>query len=338
MKHEQNFWIQKGFLIVTMLAVSACQSDSPTDATDLKGNQNDYWQRVTTPPGVIVSAVEINSRGHIVAGTNDGIFLSENNGATWTRVSQSKHVTQFITHPHHLIFASTSGDAILRSEDDGRSWTQTSNGIETPFLHSLAISPSNAIFAGSQSIGVFRSTDDGETWTKTGLTNYTVVGLAANNKGSTFAATGAIEGKIADGYVRLFRSLDSGVTWARSDSGLAATFVWALALNSKDRIFAATSDGVFHAAVDGQLWRSTGLHSLLVICLAINSHGHIFAGTQDRGIFRSADDGNTWLQLNSGFTNLKILSLKINSQGHVFAATEDGLFRSVVPAAKTTLE
>jgi photosystem II stability/assembly factor-like uncharacterized protein len=57
--------------------------------------------------------------------------------------------------------------------------------------------------------------------------------------------------------------------------------------------------------------------------LAINpANGNIFAGTYGYGIFRSTNNGENWMPVNTGLTINAVLSLAINkSTGHIFAGT-----------------
>ncbi len=67
---------------------------------------------------------------------------------------------------------------------------------------------------------------------------------------------------------------------------------------------------------------------MMVRVLAINSSGHIFAGTSG-GIFRSTNNGDSWMVVNTGLTNMTVRAFAINSSGHIFVGTfGGGVFRS----------
>ena len=79
------------------------------------------------------------------------------------------------------------------------------------------------------------------------------------------------------------------------------------------------------------LWQPTsGPATGVVLSLAINADGHIFAGTDSGGIFRSIDNGDSLVLVNTGLTNAQVLSLAINpTTGAIFAGTAgDTVFRS----------
>jgi photosystem II stability/assembly factor-like uncharacterized protein len=46
------------------------------------------------------------------------------------------------------------------------------------------------------------------------------------------------------------------------------------------------------------------------------------------GMFRSTDNGETWMEQNSGFTAFDVNAVAINSAGHIFAGAAGGVFRS----------
>ena len=88
--------------------------------------------------------------------------------------------------PADHIFAGTFG-GVFRSTDNGDHWVAVNNGLEFPFVISLAVDCGvETSFAGTfEGGGVYRSTDDGENWTlvDNGLTNTYVTALAINSAG-----------------------------------------------------------------------------------------------------------------------------------------------------------
>jgi photosystem II stability/assembly factor-like uncharacterized protein len=100
---------------------------------------------------------------YLYAGTRgSGIFLSTNNGSTWTAVNNglSNINVESIAISGTNIFAGTQS-GVFKSTNNGSSWTAVNNGFSRDELSvkSLAINGSN-IFAGTSS-GVYLSTDSG---------------------------------------------------------------------------------------------------------------------------------------------------------------------------------
>jgi photosystem II stability/assembly factor-like uncharacterized protein len=134
--------------------------------------------------------------------------------------------------------------------DNGDNWTPINNGLEFPFVISLAINSSGDIFAGTlEGGGVYRSTDDGDNWTliDNGLTNTYVPALAINASGHVFAGTWG-------GGV--FRSTDNGDNWTEVNTGLDVPFIFSFTTNASGYIFAGTdfAGGVFRSTDNGDSW------------------------------------------------------------------------------------
>ena len=88
----------------------------------------------------------------------------------------------------------------------------------------------------------------------------------------------------------------------------------------------------FYFPVNAQnFWVSTeGPFGGAIQSLAINQNNHLFAGTNGSGVFRSTDNGHTWIQKSAdGLRYSYITSLAINSSGYIYVGTDgDGVFRS----------
>ena len=145
-------------------------------------------------------------RAFAVSGTNlfagtagGGIFLSTNNGTSWTQVNTGLTNTSVraIAVSGTSLFAGTRGGGVFLSTDNGTSWTQVNTGLTSADVRFLAISGTNlfagtrgGFFAGTPDGGVFLSTNNGTSWTQvnTGLTNTNVQSLAISGT-NLFAGT-----------------------------------------------------------------------------------------------------------------------------------------------------
>ncbi|MBU2583896.1 MAG: T9SS type A sorting domain-containing protein, partial [Bacteroidetes bacterium] len=128
---------------------------------------------------------------NLFAGTwGGGVFLSTNNGTSWTAASTGLTNTdvEALAVSGTNLFAGTYGGVFL-STNNGISWTATSTGLTNTDVLSLAVSSTN-LFAGTWG-GIFLSTNNGTNWTEvnTGLTNTSVMSLASDLSGNLFAGT-----------------------------------------------------------------------------------------------------------------------------------------------------
>ncbi len=179
------------------------------------------------------------SGSNIFAGTDEGVFLSTNDGGNWSAVNTGLiyNFTNYSGPPAvnslaisgNNIFAGTE-EGIYFSNDNGTKWTTANNGLTCPCVSSLTICGSN-IFAGS-AFGVFISSNNGNDWmvVNTGLTNIDVNALAVYGS-NIFAGTN-------DG---IFLSTNNGGNWLQVNTGLPAnTIIYSLVINDST-IFAGTN-------------------------------------------------------------------------------------------------
>ena len=96
--------------------------------------------------------------------TSSGVFLSTNNGISWTAVNnglQDLYVDALAVIGSNLFMGCQSG--VFRSTDSGTSWKPVNNGL-TNYVSFLAVSGTN-IFAGvGHGGGAFRSDNGGNNW------------------------------------------------------------------------------------------------------------------------------------------------------------------------------
>ena len=109
----------------------------------------------------------------VVGAVGQGINVSGDSGATWTKIRQpipsECTIRALHTYPDdpHRILAGSDGLGLFRSEDNGSTWDNVESPVGDLQVWSVTVDPSNSntIFAGTRPEG-FRSRDGGKSWDK----------------------------------------------------------------------------------------------------------------------------------------------------------------------------
>jgi hypothetical protein len=173
---------------------------------------------------------------NIFAGTStnsgpSGIYISTNNGLSWTQTSLNNQYVYSLAALGNNIFASTgttSGPSgVYLSTNNGTNWTQTT--LNNQYVYSLAALGNN-IFAGTWGSGVYLSTNNGTNWTQTALNNTTIWSFAT-------LGTNILAGTDSG----VFLSTNNGTNWINRNQGfISIPSVHALTI-ANNYIFAGTS-------------------------------------------------------------------------------------------------
>ncbi|MBL7975171.1 MAG: T9SS type A sorting domain-containing protein [Candidatus Kapabacteria bacterium] len=270
-----------------------------------------------------VQSLYVNGASIYACTYGDGVFLSNDSGASWKTVNTG--LTGRGLYIHNIlvtsegIYAGTDGVGVWKSTDNAASWKAMNNGIEDKVVR-IIVANGYSVYAGTTS-GVFISTDKGISWKgiNNGLKSLHVNALLVNSFG-IYAGT-------SNG---LFVSTNNGSTWTEVGNGLKSKYVTALAVNQTG-IFAGTVDsGVFLSTNDGLTWDAinNGIAGLgnNVRTFAVNKSS-VHTGTLGNGVYSWSDNGNIWTVMNNGLSSLSVYSL-VAMESLVFVATQgDGVFK-----------
>ena len=199
-----------------------------------------------TANDVYALAISPTLSSRIYAGTEMGLFVSSNAGASWGRPAGNlpgRLVSELAFAGNTLLAVTDLG--LYRSSDGGASWQTPTTDLPPVRINTLlAGSPSTTVYAGT-SLGLYRSTDGGNTWASlgTGLANRDVQALAIDPANANRIIAGSTTG--------LYVSADSGNTWnAEPNAGLSgtATLIGAIAFcpgGGDANLYLGTGNGVY---------------------------------------------------------------------------------------------
>src|SRR5690606_17344580 len=104
--------------LLGLVLIAACDSDGPVGEPEVKIQ----WSQTNGPDGGAVYALA-SVGDNLLAGTTHGIFLSENKGGTWSKVSDA--ATHSIITVGANLFAATPDGAIV-FKNNGNTWSNPS--------------------------------------------------------------------------------------------------------------------------------------------------------------------------------------------------------------------
>jgi hypothetical protein len=307
------------------------------------------WVRQTTGiyGGQVTALTSCN--GNIFAGTNNGVYRSQNNGADWSPVNtglNGKSVNDLAATGSTVYVAiQVPGGGVISSTDNGDSWnavpfgapimvtqlatvgsqlfamsstftlyTYSGSGGGTIVNHGIAGGATEVAASGlnlflASESGLYVSTNLGVSW------NLINLGIGTYSS-QTLRASGnkLLVWIFYGGSWHSFVSMDGGTTWI--DAGLDTSFAEVGALDNGN-VLVGRSYGPAKISSDGISWNDVfqfdGMTS------TVSTVGGQFAGTVD-GVFRTTNGGVSWVTANTGLTARKIDAMTLHDK-KIFAAS-----------------
>lgn len=215
-----------------------------------------HWQALNAwafgPINALALPPSQNGEATIFAATDEGIFRSPDDGASWQSAGFGLLDAEILClacapdfAASEVIWAGSANGGLYRSRNAGRAWREAGQGLPDAAVQCIVAAESD-VFAGTES-GLFRLANDA-TWLPYGLDGlevnclclYDGVLLAGTTEGifrnartgwqptevreATLALAGAADGVILSGGVRegIWRSTDGGRAWQIAREGLTA--------------------------------------------------------------------------------------------------------------------
>ncbi len=221
----------------------------------------------------------------IWAATEQGVYISRDNGATWElRGLNGMDVRSIIAVGEDHVWASTWGAGVYElSSATGYNFVARNDGLSILAVHALAANSAGDIFAGTFGEGVMKLAAGSTQWTATPIGYDFVWALNVDSQDNIYAGT-------YGGGV--YTSANAGDSWTQINNGLANNYIYSIAINPGDDVFAsAWGSGVYQLHTSkGTNWAVLGMDGISVTSLITSAKdGSLYAATQDGKIYKYID-------------------------------------------------
>ncbi|MGE5499863.1 MAG: T9SS type A sorting domain-containing protein [Syntrophothermus sp.] len=321
------------------------------------------WVQTDGPYGGNINVIAAYGNS-LYAATSGDFYLSTNNGSSWNNISAgippANNIYKVEFFPNgkggvNTFIASWKG--IFMSTDNGKSWSKADSGMpENTAAFDLAVAGNNSaqkyIFASTvtfdqyNEVGIYRSADSGKSWSASdsGLSKeneYRSFAVTPGDSGGSYIFTSCMAHRIGS---KLYRSTNFGVNWLEIDfpsTSIISTLFAVPGPSGVTYLIAGTEhDGIYRSNDNGKSWVHiiTGLTHMRVTAFAADTANKIiYTCTGDGGVFRSANYGDIWTNVNSGLKDEIVNCLAVRQKtnggtdllagtykGGVFLSTDNG--------------
>lgn len=206
------------------------------------------WNTVTNGISGMVTMLAA-SNGNLFAVTANGVFLSNNNGATWSLQNNglpSNFAGQSIFADGDTLFSGGYYE-VFYSVNNGSTWTARNTGFPPNARVQSFAKKGNTVFAGTNGYGLYKTTNNGLSWSLTGIGGQQV-------PFSEVESVYVFDSKIYASFSgTLYVSSDNGATWTTATNGLNGAYVNYIT-HRGGTLFVGTYTGIFHSLDGGSTW------------------------------------------------------------------------------------
>jgi photosystem II stability/assembly factor-like uncharacterized protein len=303
----------------------------------------EQWQPIG-PDGGSVRSLSLdpqNSRRIFLGTSAGGLFLSSDNGATWSRFARLGSPSEMVLD--HIVIdpsnsnnfyvsawnaqAPSSDGDLFRSRDGGETW-EVARDLHGKSIRALAIADSDpkTLVAGALD-GVFRSRDGGSTWQRISPENHAElkqvesVAIDPTDPDVIYAGTWHLPWKTDDG----------GKTWHSIKKGVIDdSDVFSIVIDpaSPANVFISACSGIYRSDSGGDLFRKLqgipySARRTRSLRMDPTDHNVVYAGTTE-GLWKTLDGGANWSRLTASNVIVNDVLIDPGRPSHLLLATDRG--------------
>jgi hypothetical protein len=263
------------------------------------------WGGLGTSQSIYIIAYHPTISGLVFIGTQEGLFRSADDLATWTNPVATLDFKAIVFHPTNpnIIYAATSNNdnQIYVSTNGGLSFNTSSNlvGNGSDIRLSVSAACPNCVYVGS-SDGIWKSQDSGQSFTFTansGISNYGA--FTVSDVDTNIMLIGDIDTHISNDEGLTF---NQATYWSQGNANYntTGTYVHADIRGAKceNGVFWVNTDGLLCKSDDnGATWRiyeGQSIRENYNLGLSQSNHERTITGSQDNGT--SIKTENSWIE------------------------------------------
>jgi photosystem II stability/assembly factor-like uncharacterized protein len=277
-------------------------------------NRGDNWTRYRDGfNNRRVHDIEIDpcDRDSLYAGTVAGLYRSHDHGKSWYVVSDESLVVNTIAlepqRPDRIILG-VEGDGVYVSEDHGKTFSRSCDGLRNLTITSVAADPlvqkrvyASVVFGGASN-GIYQSDDAGATWKKLATTDVPQV--------LSLVVTDDEEMKFIAGTEKGFFWSSNGSEWTQAPPSSTPIRVNKVVRYNKQRLFGATSEGVFTSRDAGKSWYRLAGSDNRTVDIAVGMLGDKRALYALTSVGLMAFDGTQWAPIEGAPAKGRTLAIR----------------------------
>lgn len=245
--------------------------------------------------GYIWSLAIDNSNGTIWAGTEQGLYNSNDNGASWKLyglAGQDVHAVVVESADH--VFAGAWGFGVYELTQAGGEFAAINDGLTNLIVNALAVNSDGDLFAAIFGSGVYKLAAASGTWENMNAPTILPWTFGITSNGDLYV------GGYGDG---VFATFDAGVNWYDLSGDLPGQFIYSIVVDNSDNVYLNTWNGGIYSlagagsnrvvkggndnSVQSVIWQPVGMGGFGVSSLIVNqANSTLYAGTSTGTIYK----------------------------------------------------
>jgi len=251
----------------------------------------------------------VNSGNIIYIATSDGVFSSDDEGASWQEIhpeNDLRFVNTLVVMENMIIVGSNYLKPYVSVHDgtNWSSWVASGTGLPaSPDFNALVVH-NESVYAGTEH-GLYRYDSDANNWTLIQTDQLDGLPISSLHSSGTTLLAGTSDG--------VYLSTDNGNSWSTRKTGLSCTQVSRF-VPLGNQLLAQTNNGLFALPGNALKWSQVNKQPIGNLT---RLNDKLFSSGMS-GIQVSEDGGLTWTQANSGLPPNAIVGAMVSHGSMLF--------------------